>query len=139
MPGAEERLDCNAPLGVEALRRLITSGANPNERMPDGSTPLMWASSFGHFDAVSTLLELGANPKLEDEHGRSALTLAIHQGHEQTATALTEQGADLNQSLLHAASRGHAEVMRFLLRHEVEVNWRSEQEQTALILATKRR
>lgn len=58
---------------AEGLRRLISGGADPDERDTRGATPLMWAAQGGMREAVAVLLRAGARPDAEDEDGNCAL------------------------------------------------------------------
>ena len=55
------------------LRLLLERGANPNERYPDGRTPLHMTAvlSEGDIEMAKILLEHGANPKLKDNKGQT--------------------------------------------------------------------
>ncbi len=53
----EKRLSSAIEVGdVEALRKLIVQGANPNITFKDGLTPLILASGLGQVDIVEYLL-----------------------------------------------------------------------------------
>src|SRR5215813_15241125 len=46
---------------LDAVRRLLEHGADPNAREPgDNTTPLHWAAAHGHVDIVRALLDAGA-------------------------------------------------------------------------------
>jgi ankyrin repeat protein len=57
---------------IEAMKREIASGANPNE-IDAGMTPLLWAIMGGYFDAVKLLLENGADPNVRPNPSGSPL------------------------------------------------------------------
>ncbi len=55
---------------------LLTHNADPNIKLPAGSTPLMWASYIGRSDIVEALLEHGADKTMRDEGSKTALDWA---------------------------------------------------------------
>jgi len=63
-------------LGREPLaitKKLVKEDAVVDVRSRDGSTPLMWAATFGNVEAARVLLNAGADPKLVDSLEHSAL------------------------------------------------------------------
>jgi hypothetical protein len=101
---------------VEEMRRLIATGADPNEFDASSQTPLHWAARGGHPlgphhcrgeapdrpDIVSVLIDAGADIKAVDRRaaipggasGWSPLHIALHHEQFQTAARLLERGAD---------------------------------------------
>jgi ankyrin repeat protein len=57
---------------VDASRVLLDHGADVNQPMPDGTSPLVLATINGHYELASFLLDRGANPKA-DGQGWTAL------------------------------------------------------------------
>jgi hypothetical protein len=79
---------------VEAL---LNGGANPNQTLKAGESPLMLAVGMNNLQAVQLLLARGANPNLRDANQSTALHVAY--ATERPATmidALTTAGADPN-------------------------------------------
>jgi hypothetical protein len=93
---------CNSDL--EALRRLIAAGANPNEQDRHGTTPLQDVVSDlcdDGYEEVSTaglveLLRLGADPRLLDNEGAGPLTHALYGIRHDVVRILLDAGADPN-------------------------------------------
>jgi ankyrin repeat protein len=54
--------------GTDMLKFLISNGAEVNQSMPNGYTPLMSAAFLGHADQVQLLLRAGANSNLHDSN-----------------------------------------------------------------------
>jgi hypothetical protein len=86
-PNASERESGQTPLihaaeqnAVEAIRVLVTWGAQLDARDARGRTALMHAAWNGHPTAVQALLACGANYKLLSNAGNTALTAASLDG-----------------------------------------------------------
>ena len=69
---------------------LLSHGANPNSRDPEGHTPLMLAAVGGRQEDISTLIWAGAIVGASDHAGRTALMYARSPG---AARALLRAGA----------------------------------------------
>ncbi|GMN38168.1 hypothetical protein TIFTF001_007403 [Ficus carica] len=84
---------------VEALKFLLSIGANADLADDRGWTPLHYSSSAGHRDAVETLLEHCNAKYAVDGEGKTAFSLAAENGHAELLPLLR-----LNDAL-HRASR----------------------------------
>lgn len=74
---------------------LLNGGANPNQALKEGESPLMLAVAMNNLQVVQLLLARGANPNLRDVNQSTALHVAY--ATERSATmieALTASGAD---------------------------------------------
>ena len=79
------------------IAALIEAGADPNETLPLGRTPLMLASRTGNVEAMKALLDNGANPNAKETlRGTTPLMWAADEGHEAAIKLLVERGADVN-------------------------------------------
>ena len=78
---------------VEIVRRLLEHGADPNVRLPGGSTALHEASSWGSPEVARLLLSYGANIDEKDEAGETPFQVASSRGHDEIMKLLLEQGA----------------------------------------------
>ena len=92
---------------IDALQRLLTSGADINARDEHGQTALMLAALEGHGDVIGWLVERGAALDHTAKYGLSALMLAVIRGHVDVVRRLTEAGA--NRSLLGTSAPGFAD------------------------------
>lgn len=61
---------------VEIIKFLVQSGASVDQRDADQQTPLHYAASCGHLEALRCLLELRANPELCDSDGQTCYDVA---------------------------------------------------------------
>jgi hypothetical protein len=74
---------------------LLAAGANPNQTLKAGESPLMLAVSMNNLSALQSLLARGANPNLRDAQQSSALHVAYALDRSSAFTdALTAAGAD---------------------------------------------
>lgn len=129
---------------VRKLLKYLNNGANVNARDEDSSTALHYAADKKNPVLVKILLERGADVHAQDTEGRTPL---FYCEASQRAALLILAGADVNaadhegNTPLHtaAATRGRAEVLRYLLEAGASVNARDEYLQTPLMRATESR
>ena len=96
---------------LEEVRRLVSSGVNPNTKDEQGETPLTLASLHGREEVVEYLLEKGADPNLGNDEGRTPLMAAsILLSTESLIEILLKHGADL-----HAQDKGGRTAMYWAL------------------------
>ena len=77
-----------------ALRTIIKTAADANQKSPGGYTPLMDAASAGSLDAVKFLLDKGADANAQSDTGLTALMLA--DGDLPKQRLLLDRGANVN-------------------------------------------
>ena len=81
----------------DALRTLLTLGANPNVQDNVGVTPLMRAAAKNQKGIVQILLkQKGTDVKMQDLQGRTALIYSVYAAETSPANTLLKAGADLN-------------------------------------------
>jgi ankyrin repeat protein len=79
------------------ITALLSAGADPNEKLPLGRTPLMAASRTGNVEAMKVLIDRGADLQVKESlRGTTALMWAADEGHPAAVQLLIERGADLN-------------------------------------------
>ena len=107
---------------VEAIQRILDSGADVNERTTEGKRALMMAASEGHADAVQLLIKHGADVDAVDSHNTTALIVAATGGYDDAVALLLENGANPlarddsgGSPLVNAIYFGHSQTVRLLL------------------------
>jgi ankyrin repeat protein len=104
---------------------------------------LMKAAVEGDVARIKTLLASGAQVNAIDEWGNSALLMAAREGQVESVRMLLKAGAEVDgfggamSPLAASALRGHAILVRLLIRNGANVNVVGENEQTALMNAVK--
>ncbi len=82
---------------VDALRALVSLGANTNAQDNNGVTALMRAAAKNRQDCVDNLLrQKGIDPNLKDLQDRTALIYSVYAEDLEPAKSLLKAGADLN-------------------------------------------
>jgi len=81
---------------VEAVRKLIAEGYDPNQRDSSGLTPLAVAAWTGRLDIAEVLLAAHANINLADKEGNVPLTYAVLSANEEMLGYLIGRGPSLN-------------------------------------------
>ncbi|GIL80564.1 hypothetical protein Vretimale_16013 [Volvox reticuliferus] len=89
--------DGSGGVTVQAMRKLLASGAVPDTWAPNGSSALMLAAAANGTEALAVLLEAGATLELQDALGRSALMFAAGNCAKNTLVALLDAGACISQ------------------------------------------
>ncbi len=116
---------------TEALKLLVAAGGKVNIQQGEFyATPLLWASTTGHFDTIEFLLNNGADVEAKDNHGNTPLTWAKRRGSKKIIALLEKAGAtdpapkvmprhvgvDESKSVTKAAIRGAVEKSLPLLQ-----------------------
>jgi ankyrin repeat protein len=73
---------------LDATRRLLDHGANPNARDKRGNTALHGAADGGHLEVVLLLLSRKANPSVKNADGLTPADIARGRGYDQVVKAL---------------------------------------------------
>uniref|UniRef100_A0A674PE28 Tetratricopeptide repeat, ankyrin repeat and coiled-coil containing 2 n=1 Tax=Takifugu rubripes TaxID=31033 RepID=A0A674PE28_TAKRU len=109
---------------IKVSRLLIMGGADVDYCTDVlSNAPLLCAHAhLGHSDVVALLLDQGAQVDAQSHDGLTALGFAAAAGHLDIVTILSQNAAKVDPHtgrcvLVHAAQRGHIEVLRHLLRN----------------------
>jgi ankyrin repeat protein len=131
---------------LDVVRSLITEfGADVNQAMHDGATPLTIAAEMGYLDIVRCLAgEFSADVNQANRDGWTASYHAAYNGHLDTLRCLVcEFGAAVNQAntngatpLIIAAQEGNLKMVRCLIMElGADINQADRYGQTPLMLA----
>ena len=128
-----------------ALALLASGEFDVDQPNPNGNTPLMLGSCFGHLPVVRVLLSKGANVSLVDIDDFTALHLSAYQGNPKVMKLLVKAGSELEAKVscsgctpLHlAAENGHSEGMRVLIEAGANANSRALDGATPLYMAAE--
>lgn len=101
-----------------------------------GKTQLMKAARSGQQEIVQLLLDWGAQPNIKDRCGRTAVEIAASVKHDNVVKLLVSHGADID--LATASLLGDTDLVRQLITRGVDVNTRTAEGLTPLMLATQR-
>ncbi len=130
--------------GKEPFVRLFLShGADPNQALPNGNTPLMLAIRCKD-QLCNLLLNCGAHFDTKDDGGMTALMVAASERNPTATRLLLERGADVNAAmdgttaLEWAQRRDSFAVADLLVRGGADVNARSRYGFTLLMGAARR-
>ena len=118
-----------AALALAMCSMVVHAGNDPNERGPDGTTPLHWAAHVGNVAEVERLLRAGAQPNVANDYDATPMSEAAGTGDAAVLALLLKAGADVEsanaegQTVLMAIARtGNVEAARLLLRHGAKVD-----------------
>lgn len=120
---------------------LLRRGMDVNTTDPSGNSLLMLAAQNGDTSTVEVLLINKANLLKKNKYGDTALLLAALRGHLNTVITLVNAGAEIDPEgwtpLIYAAFEGHAEIVRFLLTLDIDIDAQAENGLTALMAASR--
>lgn len=126
----------------EALRTLLSKGADVNATAADGTTALHWASHRDEVDSADLLIRAGANVNAANDLGATPLWTASMNGSAAMVRRLLQAGANPNLALLLgetplmiASRSGNPDVVEQLIDKGANVNTRGTRGQTALMWA----
>lgn len=114
----------------EAVRKLLTSGADVNAAEADGMTALHWAVTRDDAELVDMLLHAGADVRATTRlGGYTALLMAAKNGNSAIVEKLLSVGADVSgattsgtTALMFAAASGQVTVVQKLIEAEARLN-----------------
>uniref|UniRef100_UPI003F4B5C7A ankyrin repeat domain-containing protein n=1 Tax=Brachyspira catarrhinii TaxID=2528966 RepID=UPI003F4B5C7A len=141
--------------GVAEMIELINEGginaASKGELIIDdvthytNSTPLMIASSYGHYDIAKALIDNGALVNLRADDGFNALMEAVRTDNIEMAKLLIEHDSDINiknkdgkNMIMIACEKGNEEMFNLLIENNADINEKSSWGASALIYASEK-
>ena len=128
---------------TRSVKRWFDEGLDPEYQADKLGTGLMIAAWNGNIEMMALFIEHGANPRRANRNGEQPLQLAAWGGHGEAVLWLLERGAllnraDLNWGALHyAVFNGHDKLAHQLIERGAEVNARSPNGSTPLMLAAR--
>jgi ankyrin repeat protein len=115
-PSVLPALDASDPV---RLQQLIDAGADPNEAIADGESPLILAAAIGSADCVHILAGAGADLEYRTLSGETALHLACTHADGDAAAVLLHAGARVDAINVAGSTPLHWAVLH---RHPTTVN-----------------
>jgi ankyrin repeat protein len=132
---------------VSLVKKLLSSGADPNAVDPEGGTPLQYATSSAKIEVVRALLAGGANVRANSPDGYSVLHVVAVDREVQIAELLLAAGADVNARTTNGTTPliasvcspySESKMSLTLIRAGADVNIVNSDGETALFCATGR-
>jgi ankyrin repeat protein len=119
----------SGPGNPDAVRMLMSHGADPNLVDEWGSSALWFASRYDRERSVAILLDNGGDPNLTKNGRVSPLSSAAEQGHLGVVKRLLKAGSNIDSRdkggqtpLIAASYNGHVEIVIALLDAGADVN-----------------
>jgi uncharacterized protein len=111
------------------LAAITSPDVDVNEKAPDGSTALMWATFNVDRELVRALLKAGAKADVTNMYGATALSEAVKVEDIELVRMLLDAGADVNSpnldkqtALMVAVSTGSLPISKLLVERGADVN-----------------
>jgi len=128
----------------EAVRDLVSAGANVNFADDLGWTPILFAAKNGNYEAVRDLVSAGANVNVANNRGQTPILFAAENGNYEAVRDLVSAGANVNFAndrgwtpILFAAQDGNCEAIRDLVSAGANVNFANDRGWTPILFAAK--
>ena len=109
------------------------------------TTPLMIASSYGHYDIAKALIDNGALVNLRAGDGFNALMESVRTDNIEIAKLLIEHDSDINiknkdgkNMIMIACENGNEEMFNLLIENNADINEKSSWGASALIYASEK-
>ena len=122
--------------------KLLSQGADPDSKQPDGMTALHWAVYLNETPLVKALISKGADATTANSYGVKPISLAALNGNEEIMKVLLAAGADADSelaggetALMTAARTGIPGVVQLLIDAGADPNATERKGQTATMWA----
>ena len=128
---------------IKKVSAWLDEGLDPEFQGNQLGTGLMIASWYGNVDMMKLFVARGANPRRANNNGEQPLQLAAWNGHTEAVKWLLANGARLDrggnywEALHYATFNGHSELAKYLIEKGANVNARSPNGSTPLMLAAR--
>jgi hypothetical protein len=128
---------------VKQVTAWLDEGLDPEYQASQIGSGLMIAAWHGRVEMMALFVERGANPRRANGNGEQPLQLAAWNGHLEAVKWLLDHGALLNRdgnywgALHYAVFNGHRDLARFLIDRGADVNGRSPNGSTPLMMAAR--
>lgn len=128
---------------LRTVTRWLDQGLDPEYQAAQVGTGLMVAAWHGRIEMMALFVERGADVRRTNRNGEQALQLAAWGGHREAVNWLLEHGAPLDRqgnnwgALHYAVFNGHQTLAEELIARGANVNARSPNLSTPLILAAR--
>lgn len=139
--GETPLMTCASSGAAEAIRSMIAAGADVDAKISaHEQTALMWAAAEDHPDAVKALIDGGANvnatTKLIQAPEPFIVKVPSSFGQNFPKTVRFRKSSGGFSALLFAAQKGSVESARLLLDAGAKIDYATEEEGSALVVAT---
>lgn len=124
---------------LQAVEKILGMGADPRMVNKAGRDALISAASKGHEEVARVLMSRGADTTIRDAEGWGALSIAAYNGHAGVVSLLsaTATPAELDDALLVASFSGDGKVLNTLLGQGANINARSPDNKTPLMISSQ--
>lgn len=128
---------------LRKVKRWLDEGLDPEYQAAHIGSGLMVAAWHGNIEMMALFVERGADLRRNNRNGEQALQLAAWGGHLEAVKWLLERGAPLDRqgnqwgALHYAVFNGHGKVVSDLLARGANVNARSPNGSTPLMMAAR--
>jgi len=128
---------------LEIVKRMIDAGAAVDPRSKREPAPLLAAAMRNRPKEAALLLASGAKPELaSDKDGDPVLVTAAFRESLGVVRALLTRPHEAtvkSRALIEAAGEGNLAIVKALVKHGADPNWKSKRGNTALAIARKRK
>lgn len=128
---------------LRKVTQWLDAGLDPEYQAAQVGTGLMVAAWHGNVEMMALFVARGANPRRANRNGEQPVQLAAWNGHEAAVKWLLERGGVLNRegnnwgALHYAVFNGHSKLANELIASGADVNARSPNGSTPLMLAAR--